>query len=50
MINESITFDEVRYFASIMLRNDHPQYENIIASFRDFVKDLPSKIEQLQST
>lgn len=50
MINESITFDEVKYFASIMLRNDHPQYENIITTFRNFVKDLPSKIDQLQNS
>ena len=50
MINECITFDGVRYFASIMLRNDHPQYENIKNAFRDFVKDLPLKIDQLQDS
>lgn len=49
LINESITFDDVTYYASIMLRNNHPQYTSVILSFRDFVSDLPSKIEELQN-
>ena len=49
MINESITFDEVTYFASIILQNSHPHYSDIIKTFRDFVSELPGKIDQLQN-
>lgn len=49
MINERITFDDVTYYASIMLKNNHPQYVQIIHSFREFVKDLPGKIDELQN-
>ena len=49
MINESITFDDVTYFASIILPNSHPHYSDIIKTFRDFVKELPAKIDQIQN-
>lgn len=48
MINECISFDDVTYFASIILRNSHPHYSDIIKTFRDFVNDLPVKINQIQ--
>lgn len=50
MINEMLTFDGVQYFASILLRNDHPLYTQIICTFRDFIKDLPSKADNWQNT
>ena len=43
MVNENVTFDETTYYASILLRNDHPDYISIIQLFKDFVSDLPGK-------
>lgn len=48
MYNEQLLLDNVRYFASIILRKDHPLHNQVISSFHDFVKDLPNKLDSLQ--
>lgn len=48
LINERVNFDGVYYFASIMLRKDHPAHDSIIKLFKDFISDLPGKIDQIQ--
>lgn len=49
MVNEKLVFDDVAYYASILLRADNPRLQVIVQLFRDFVADLPEKIEQLQN-
>ncbi|MBQ7438728.1 MAG: hypothetical protein IJV28_02055 [Paludibacteraceae bacterium] len=47
MYNEQVTLDNVNYFASIILRKDHPMHNQVISSFHDFILDLPGKYEAL---
>ena len=49
LVNEKLKFDGVEYFASILLKNNHPEYSEIISSFKNFIEDLPNKIEQIQN-
>lgn len=49
MINEEITFDGVVYYGSIILRNTHPQYNDLIDKFHAVIAELPAKIEDLQN-
>lgn len=37
MYNEQMTIDNTRYFASIILRKDHPMHNQVIGSFHDFI-------------
>lgn len=48
MKNASVEFDEVSYFATILLRCDHPNFINITNSFDRFIAELPDKIAELQ--
>ena len=49
MFNEHVTIDNIIYFASIILRKDHPLHNEVIASFHNFVSTVPDKLNQLQS-
>ena len=49
LINESVVFDEVAYFGSIVLSKDHPEHNVIVEKFHFFMEQLPDKIEQFQS-
>ena len=44
MYNEQLTLDNVRYYASIILRKDHPLHNEVICTFHDFIQELPEKI------
>ena len=48
MYNEQVCIDNIQYFASIILRKDHPQHNLIINTFHDFVQDIPNKLDSLQ--
>lgn len=47
--NASVVFDDVSYFASILLRRDHPIFDSITSSFDRFIAELPDKIAELQA-
>lgn len=49
MINEDITFDGVVYYGSIILKNTHPQYNDLVNKFHTVIEELPRKIEEIQS-
>ena len=38
MYNEQMTIDNIRYYASVILRKDHPLHNTIIGSFHDFIQ------------
>ena len=46
MFNDQVTLDKVHYYASIILRKDHPLHSQVINSFHDFILKLPSKYER----
>ena len=48
LVNETVVFDEVSYFGSIILAKSHPEHNIIVQKFRMFMEQLPDKIEQLQ--
>ena len=43
MYNEQIEFEGVVYFASVLLKKDHPLHNEVIANFHDFIFSLPEK-------
>ena len=45
LFSEHLAFDNIWYFASIMLCKDHPQHNQIISEFHNFVQSLPDKFE-----
>lgn len=47
MFNEHLQVDNITYFASIILRKDHPEHNKIIGTFHDFVQGLPEKWENM---
>ena len=47
MYNDQVIIDDIHYFASIILRRDHPLHNQIISSFHNFIVEIPTKLEQL---
>lgn len=47
MINEEIMFDGIMYYGSIILRKDHPYYQELTSKFHAVIAGLPEKIENL---
>lgn len=45
MYNDHVLVDNIRYFASILLRKDHPKHNEVIALFHDFVQSIPDKLQ-----
>lgn len=44
LINEEVNIDNTIYYGSLLMRNDHPLYEDIKTKFHDFAKELPEKL------
>lgn len=38
MYNEQMTIDDIRYYASVILRKDHPMHNEVIGSFHNFIQ------------
>lgn len=47
MYNDHILIDDSMYYASIILRRDHPKHNEIISLFHDFVLTIPEKLNSL---
>jgi len=39
MYNEQMTIDHIRYYASVILRKDHPMHNQVISSFHNFIQE-----------
>lgn len=48
LTNENVCFDDVLYYISMLIKRDHPQFNEIQSNFVDFIARLPKKIEELQ--
>ena len=42
LFSDSVTFKEVKYYAGILLRHDHPLHDIILSYYQDFLKHVPA--------
>ena len=47
MYNEQVRIDNIAYYASIILRKDHPLHSQVIEVFHEFVRDIPDKLDTI---
>ena len=41
LFSDSVDFKEVKYYAGILLRHDHPLHDMILSYYQDFLKHVP---------
>ena len=41
LFSDSVTFNNTKYYAGILLRHDHPLHDMILAYYQDFLKHVP---------
>ncbi len=41
LYSDSVTFNQVNYYAGILLRHDHPLHDMILSYYQDFLKHVP---------
>ena len=39
MCTETMTIDHIRYFSSVLIRNDHPMLSQVLIKFHNFIKE-----------
>lgn len=41
LFSDSVTFRQVKYYAGILMRHDHPLHDIILSYYQDFLKHVP---------
>ncbi len=44
LYSESVEFESIDYYAGLIMRKDNPYCEEVISTFHEIVKDLPSQM------
>ena len=46
-VSRSMRYNDLDFYASIILRMDHPQHDEIIKNFNNYIDILPAKLDEL---
>lgn len=43
LYSDSVTFGEIKYYAGILLRHDHPLHDKILTTYQKFLRHVPER-------